>query len=86
MSSSSSLSIRVSLQINNTKARVRLTNESWFWAGVCSIFLLFPQVSGEQLYADVAKDILRYVSRDLSDKVNHEEDICWRAVLSFQAE
>lgn len=43
---------------------------------VCSIFLLFPQVSGEQLYADVAKDILRYVSRDLSDKVNHEEDIC----------
>lgn len=29
------------------------------------------QVSGEQLFADVAKDILVYVSRDLSDKVNH---------------
>lgn len=34
------------------------------------VFLLF-QVSGEQLFADVAKDILLYVSRDLSDKVNH---------------
>jgi len=32
------------------------------------VFLLF-QVSGEQLFADVAKDILLYVSRDLSDKV-----------------
>lgn len=32
--------------------------------------LLF-QVAGEQLFADVAKDILLYVSRDLSDKVNH---------------
>ncbi|XP_023692632.1 spermatogenesis-associated protein 20 [Paramormyrops kingsleyae] len=26
------------------------------------------QVSGEQLFADVARDVLRYVSRDLSDK------------------
>lgn len=32
--------------------------------------LLF-QVAGEQFFADVAKDILCYVSRDLSDKVNH---------------
>lgn len=42
------------------------------------MFLLF-QVSGEQLFADVAKDILLYVSRDLSDKVNHPlpyEDLC----------
>lgn len=38
---------------------------------MCSIFLFFLQVSGEQLYTDVAKDILHYVSRDLSDKVNH---------------
>lgn len=37
-------------------------------AGVCFCFF---QVSGEQLFADVAKDILLYVSRDLSDKVNH---------------
>lgn len=28
------------------------------------------QVSGERFYADVAKDILQYVSRDLSDEVN----------------
>lgn len=39
-------------------------------AGVLHAFLAF-QVSGEQFYADVAKDILLYVSRDLSDKVNH---------------
>lgn len=38
---------------------------------MCSISLFCSQVSGEQLYADVAKDILRYVSRDLSDKVSH---------------
>lgn len=35
-----------------------------------SVSLLLCQVSGEQFYADVAKDILCYVSRDLSDKVN----------------
>lgn len=39
-------------------------------AGALHLFLLL-QVSGEQFYADVAKDILLYVSRDLSDKVNH---------------
>lgn len=38
---------------------------------VCALFFcFFPQVSGEQIYTDVAQDILRYVSRDLSDKVN----------------
>lgn len=36
---------------------------------MCFIFPVL-QVSGEQFYADVAKDILLYVSRDLSDKVN----------------
>ncbi|KAF3853200.1 hypothetical protein F7725_013888 [Dissostichus mawsoni] len=32
-------------------------------------YITASQVSGEQLFADVAKDILLYVSRDLSDKV-----------------
>lgn len=49
---------------------------------MCSISLFFSQVSGEQFYADVAKDILCYVSRDLSDKVNHYEDICWCVLFS----
>lgn len=31
---------------------------------------LFFQVSGEQFFAEVAKDVLLYVSRDLSDKVS----------------
>ncbi|XP_008313005.1 spermatogenesis-associated protein 20 [Cynoglossus semilaevis] len=31
-------------------------------------YITASQVSGEQFFADVAKDILRYVSRDLSDK------------------
>lgn len=34
------------------------------------------QVSGEQLFADVAKDILLYVSRDLSDKVSYLLCVC----------
>jgi hypothetical protein len=37
-----------------------------FW-DVLGVF----QVSGEQFFADVARDILVYVSRDLSDKVRH---------------
>lgn len=40
------------------------------YPGALHVFLLF-QVSGEQFYADVANDILLYVSRDLSDKVKH---------------
>lgn len=49
---------------------------------MCSLCLLF-QVSGEQLFADVAKDILLYVSRDLSDKVNqlqpcYDSSVCLR--------
>uniref|UniRef100_H3CFR8 Spermatosis associated 20 n=1 Tax=Tetraodon nigroviridis TaxID=99883 RepID=H3CFR8_TETNG len=31
-------------------------------------YITASQASGEQFYADVAKDVLRYVSRDLSDK------------------
>lgn len=45
---------------------LRLNHDSW--AGVFCVSL---QVSGEQFFADVAKDILLYVSRDLSDKVNY---------------
>lgn len=37
---------------------------------VHALLSLLFQVAGEQLFADVAKDILLYVSRDLSDKVN----------------
>lgn len=36
-----------------------------------SLWLGSPQVSGEQFFADVARDVLLYVSRDLSDKVSH---------------
>lgn len=45
------------------------------YPGALHVFLLF-QVSGEQFYADVAKDILLYVSRDLSDKVKHLWRFC----------
>lgn len=63
------------LQINYTTASLRLCY-GWIMIRsrcvlyMCYIFSLF-QVSHEQLFADVAKDILLYVSRDLSDKVNH---------------
>ncbi len=49
-------------------------------------FFLAFQVSGEQLFADVAKDILLYVSRDLSDQVNHLQpcyDLCVRMCACF---
>lgn len=36
----------------------------------CALFPSVLQVSGERFYADVAKDVLLYVSRDLSDEVN----------------
>lgn len=49
----------------------------------CALFSVL-QVSGEQFYADVAKDILLYVSRDLSDKVNVLQ-ICQEVCVSLQA-
>lgn len=50
---------------------------------MCFIFPVL-QVSGEHFYADVAKDILLYVSRDLSDKVNVLR-ICQEVCVSLQA-
>lgn len=38
-----------------------------------SLVFLLGQVSGEQPFADVARGVLRYVSRDLSDKVSDLE-------------
>uniref|UniRef100_A0A3P9D930 Spermatosis associated 20 n=1 Tax=Maylandia zebra TaxID=106582 RepID=A0A3P9D930_9CICH len=50
------------------------TDSSWHvphFEKMCDLCaFLFFQVSGEQFFAEVAKDVLLYVSRDLSDKVS----------------
>lgn len=52
---------------------------------VCASFPSVLQVSGERFYADVAKDILLYVSRDLSDEVNlSHTPPCVRACVRFK--